>query len=86
MRNLQQWQQNASRYKISSNTDPLSDLKKIALGKGYRISDKPGSGNCMFYALSEQLEIVRGERIHHLQLRRSLVQYLREHPKQVSIW
>ena len=86
MRNLQQWQQNASRYKISSNTDPLSDLKKIALEKGYRISDNPGSGNCMFYALSEQLEIVRRVKIHHLQLRHSLVQYLREHPKQVSIW
>ena len=40
----------------------------------------------MFYALSEQLEIVREERIHHFELRRSLVQYLREHPKQVSIW
>ena len=40
----------------------------------------------MFYALLEQLEIVRGERIHHFELRRSLVHYLREHPKLVSIW
>ena len=86
IRNLRQWQQNATGYQISSNTDPLSDLKKIASEKGYRISDNPGSGNCMFYALSEQLEIVRGERIHHFELRRSLVQYLREHPKLVSIW
>ena len=39
----------------------------------------------MFYALSEQLEIFIGERIHHFELRCSLVQYLREHPKQVSI-
>ena len=84
--NLQQWQQNTSRWKISSNTDPLADLEKIASEKGYRISHNLGSGNCMFYALSEQLEIVRGERIHHFGLRRSLVQYLREHPKLVSIW
>ena len=40
----------------------------------------------MFYALSEQLEIVREERIRHFELRQSLVQYLREHPKLVSIW
>ena len=39
----------------------------------------------MFYALSEQLETVKGVKIHHFELRRSLVQYLREHPKQVSI-
>ena len=40
----------------------------------------------MFYALSEQLEIVKRVKIHHFELRRSLVQYLREHPKMVSIW
>ncbi|XP_066015672.1 uncharacterized protein [Pocillopora verrucosa] len=84
IRNLQQWQQNASRYKNSSNTDPLSDLEKIASEKGYKISDNQGLGNCMFYALSEQLETVKGVKIHHFELRRSLVQYLREHPKQVD--
>ena len=82
---LQQWQQNAGRCKISSNTEPLSNLKKIASEKGYRISDNSGSGNCMFHALSEQLEIVKGVKIHHFELRHSLVQYLREHPKQASI-
>ena len=40
----------------------------------------------MFYALSEQLEIVKGVKINHLELRHSLVQYLREYPKLVSIW
>ena len=40
----------------------------------------------MFYALSEQLEIVKGVKITHLELRHSLVQYLREYPKLVSIW
>ena len=83
--NLQQWQQNVSICKISSNTDPPSDLKKIASEKGYRIFDNLGSGNCMFHALSELLKIVRGVEITHFELRHSLVQYLREHPKQVSI-
>ena len=78
----QQWQKHASSCKISSNTDLLSDFKK----KGYRISNNPGSGNCMFYALSEQLEIVQRVEIHHFELRHSLVQYLKEHPKLVSIW
>ena len=84
--NLQKWQQDAGRCKISSNTDRLSDLKKIASEKGYRISDNEGSGNCMFYALSEQLETVKRVKMYHFELRRSLVQYLREHPKNVSIW
>ena len=38
----------------------------------------------MFHALSEQLEIVKGIKIQHGQLRQSLVQYLRENPKLVS--
>ncbi|XP_066015858.1 uncharacterized protein [Pocillopora verrucosa] len=80
IRSLQRWQQNASSCKISSNTDPLSDFKR----KGYRISNNPGSGNCMFYALSEQLEVVKRVKIHHSELRQSLVQYLREHPKLVD--
>ena len=82
IRILQQWQQNASRCNSSSNADLPSAFKK----KGFRISDNLGSGNCMFYALSEQLEIVKGVKIHHFELRQYLVQYLREHPKLVSIW
>ena len=37
----------------------------------------------MFYALSEQLETVKGIQIQHGQLRQSLIQYLRENPKLV---
>ena len=40
----------------------------------------------MFYALSEQLEVAKRVKIHHFELRQSLVQYLRGHPKLVSIW
>ena len=71
--------------KVSSNTDLLAELEKIALDKGFMISDNEGSGNCMFYALSEQLNLVKGIKISHGELRQSIVQYLRKNPKLVSL-
>ena len=79
---LQQMQLDAS--KVKSRTDLLLGLRKIALDRGFRISDNEGLGNCMFYALSEQLEIVKGIKIPHGKLRQNLVQYLRSDPKLVS--
>ena len=79
---LQQMQLDAS--KVKSRTDLLPGLRKIALDRGFRISDNEGLGNCMFYALSEQLEIVKGIKIPHGELRKILVQYLRDNPKLVS--
>ena len=79
---LQQMQLDAS--KVESRTDLLLGLKKIAFDRGFRISDNEGLGNCMFYALSEQLEIVKGIKISHGELRQNLVQYLRRYPKLVS--
>ena len=38
----------------------------------------------MFLALSEQLDLVKGVRISHVQLRRTVVQYLKDNPKLVS--
>ena len=70
--------------KVKSRTDLLLGLRKIALYRGFRISDNEGLGNCMFYALSEQLEIVKGIKISHGELRQNLVQYLRRYPKLVS--
>ena len=81
--NLQQMQLGVS--KVSSNTDLLAELEKIALDKGFVISDNEGSGNCMFYALSEQLNLVKGIKISHGELRQSIVQYLRKNPKLVSL-
>ena len=80
--NLQQMQRAVS--KVSSNTDLLAEMEKIASDKGFVISDNEGSGNCMFYALSEQLSLVKGIKIRHGELRRSIVQYLRKSPKLVS--
>ena len=81
--NLQQMQRDVN--KVSSNTDLLAELEKIASDKGFVISDNEGSGNCMFYALSEQLNSVKGIKISHGELRQSIVQYLRKNPKLVSL-
>ena len=77
--NLQQMQCNVS--KINSTVE----LERIASGKGFAISDNEGSGNCMFYALSEQLNLVKGINIPHGELRQSIVQYLFNNPKLVSV-
>ena len=80
--NLQQMQCDGSKF--SNNTDPLVELEKIASGKGFVISDNEGSGNCMFYALSEQLNLVKGIKISHGKLRQTIVQYLLKNPSLVS--
>ena len=82
MRKLQQKQLDAS--KVKSRTDLSLGQRNIALDRDFIISDNQGSGNCMFYALSEQLEIVKGIKIPHTELRQTLVQYLRRNPKLVS--
>ena len=79
---LQQMQLNTS--KVKRRTDLSLGLRNIVSDRGFRISDNKGSGNCMFYALSEQLEIVKGIKIPHGELRQTLVQYLRSNPKLVS--
>ena len=68
----------------NNNTTLTEKLKTIASDKGFRISDNQGSGNCMFHALSEQLETIKGIKIQHGQLRQSLVQYLRKNSRLVS--
>ena len=81
--NLQEMQGDVS--KVNSNTDLSAELEKIASDKGFVISDNEGSGNCMFYALSEQLDLVKGIKISHGELRQSIVQYLRKNPKLVGL-
>ena len=55
-----------------------SDLRTVAAKKGFLVSDNQASGNCLFYALSEQLKSVKGIQISHKELRSTLVQFLRE--------
>ena len=61
------------------------ELKKIASDKGFMISDNQGGGNCMFHALSEQLDLVKGIKISHQKLRDKVVNYLTKNPTLVSL-
>ncbi len=70
--------------KFNKKTDLSEDLQKIAADKGFVISDNPASGNCMFYALSEQLQSVKGIQISDRELRKTLVDFLRKYPNLVS--
>jgi len=78
LRELQQLQHDAGI--VASKTNLSVELEKIASDKGFIISDNEGSGNCMFYALSEQLNLVKGIQISHAELRQRLVQYLKDNP------
>ena len=69
---------------VSKKTNLPSDLRTIAANKGFFVSDNQASGNCLFHALSEQLQSVKGIRISHQELRKALVQFLDENPNLVS--
>ena len=70
--------------RVSKKTNLPSDLTTIASNKGFFVSDNQASGNCLFYALSEQLRSVKGIPISHKELRKTLVQFLDENPNLVS--
>ena len=70
--------------RVSKKTNLPSDLRTIAANKGFLVSDNQASGNCLFYALSEQLQSVKGIQISHKELRKTLVQFLDENPNLVS--
>ena len=69
---------------VSKKTNLPSDLRTIAANKGFFVSDNQASGNCLFHALSEQLQSVKGIQISHKELRKTLVQFLEENPNLVS--
>ena len=56
------------------------NFKKNITEKGFVVSNNRGEGNCMFFALSEQLGLIKGIEISHEQLRKTVVQYLLENP------
>jgi len=84
IRDLQQMESDPNEF--NKKTDGTENLHKIASDKGFSICDNPGSGNCMFHALSEQLQSVNGIEISETDLRKKLVEYLRNSPKLVSQW
>lgn len=61
----------------------ISNLAKKAATEGFVIQDNDGGGNCMFHALSRQLEIILGLQIFHGDLRNEIVEYLKNHRKLV---
>ena len=78
---LQQMKCNERTYK---KTNLSVDLQKIAADRGFIMCDTPASGNCMFYALSQQQQSVKGVNISHRELRKDLVQFLEKFPNLVS--
>ena len=70
----------------ASKTQLSLNLRRIALEKGFVISDNQGDGNCMFFALSEQLDHIKGIKISHEELRRTVVKYLKDNPRLVSVF
>ena len=69
---------------VSKKTNLPSDLTTIVANKGFVVSDNQASGNCLFHALSEQLQSVKGIQISHKKLRKTLVQFLSENPNLVG--
>lgn len=67
-----------------NNRNPRSDLEKNAADQGFKISDKGGSGDCVFLSLLEQMQVVEGVTISHQQLRQATVKYLERNAKLVS--
>ncbi|KAM7441969.1 hypothetical protein ABFA07_009003 [Porites harrisoni] len=67
-------------YRDAGKTDPMLNMQKIAYERGFVISDNQGEGDCMFYAISEQLELIQGVKLSHKQLRKKVVHYLKENP------
>ena len=69
---------------VGKKTNLPSDLRAIAANKGFLVSGNQASGNCLFHALSEQLQSVKGIQISHEELRKTLVQFLDENPNLVG--
>lgn len=71
--------------KVMDAKNVSSNMERIAVKRGFKVSDKYSrSGDCMFYALSEQLERVKKIRIPHDEVRKRLILFLRENPTLVS--
>ena len=83
-RDLRQMQLKA--WEETGKTELPVNLKRMAFENGLVISDNQGKGNCMFFALSEQLDHVKGIKFSHSQLRRTIVQYLMDNPTLVSLF
>ena len=69
---------------VGKKTNLPSDLRAIAANKGFLVSENQAFGNCLFHALSEQLQSVKKIQISHEKLRQTLVKFLDENPNLVG--
>ena len=63
----------------TSQTDLSLNLERTAEEKGFVIFDNQRGGNCMFFALSEQLDVIKGIRMSQEEIRQTVVHYLMNH-------
>lgn len=67
--------------------DTTDALSQAVSDMGLIVSDNDGKGNCLFHALSEQLQTVKKIKISHDELRKTLVQYLKKNREMVGfVW
>ena len=90
-KNVKKFEDATNESKFKSKGVPTIELRdklqEAASDRGLIVSGNHGGGNCLFHALSEQLEIVLKIQIPHDKLRETLVQYLEKNPKIVSfVW
>lgn len=71
-------------YRSADKTEPSLNLRKVAFDRGFVISDNQGKGNCMFFAISEQLKLIKGMKFSDKELRKNVVRYLKDNPTLVS--
>lgn len=64
----------------TKKADLSQGLQMNASKKGLHIVGNEGKGNCMFHALCDQLKFKKEIVITHQELRKKLVEYLRQHP------
>ena len=83
LHDLQQMHQDADQRSVKK-FDFHSNLETNAFNKGFSVSDNPGQGDCMFYALSEQLYFAKGIQLSAAELRQEIVQYLQQNPQLVN--
>lgn len=53
-------------------------LKQIALDKGFEVVDNPGDGDCMYHALSHQLNLEGISCVSYKELRATIADYVEQ--------
>jgi hypothetical protein len=65
---------------IHDKDNSIQTLLNLAHAKGFELQNVPGDGNCLFHAVSFQLDYLGMEPMDAAEIRSSLVQYLTQNP------